>query len=310
MQELLLSLRMKIYNDSITLARSGLSSYKIAEILSSKYKIKVSRSTIYRWIKNHNKPDGAFNNFTFKKSKELSYVIGVLLGDGQIKIEPKQYHYRLRLRVKDREFAEEFARCLQIILEKKTPCKIYTEKDRTRGNRTRFVGEASSKILVRFLKRPWITLVQFAKPYTTDFLRGLFDSEGFTNISTTKQFPVGIGMANTNLLLLRVVQSILKDDFQIKSHINLSVKKGTKVKIWNLPYEARKDLYTLNIHKFNHVKKFQKEIGFTILRKKNKLHDAIVLKDKDLENVSDVWKANYAKIGREWVRIGNSGDWI
>jgi len=40
------------------------------------------------------------------------------------------------------------------------------------------------------------------------------------------------------------------------------------------------------------------------------LADALVLKDKDLSNAADIWKANYQKIGREWVKVKISGDRI
>jgi len=245
------------------------------------------------------------NRFHFAESRELSYVIGVILGDGQIKIELKNYAYRVRLRVKDKEFAEKFAECMQKILKTKKANKIFTELDRTRGYRRRFVASVGSKEFVEFLKSNKEDLSNLAEKYPADFLRGLFDSEGFTSISPNMQFQIGIGMANTNLILLRKVKNILQKEFGIKSHITVSMKKNEEVKIWNKIYHANKNVYCLAIHKYEHIKKFSQLIRFTIYRKQEKLEEAILLKHN--RKASKIWKQNYMKIGREWVKKIDSG---
>ena len=251
--------------------------------------------------------DKRFNKFVFKRSKELSYVIGALLGDGQIKVEKNHYQYKVRLRVKDKEFAEKFAVCMQKILQQKVPNKIFTELDRTRGNRRRFVASVSSKIFVKFLIRNKNNLLQFVRPYSKDFLQGFFDSEGFTGISTFGNFGVKVGLANTNLSLLKKINKILEEDFDIKSCIRMTMSKGTKVKIWGSSYECRKNVYQLMINKNEDVEKFCKRIGFNILRKQEKLKEALILRKMNLANASKIWKQNYMKIGREWVKRVDSG---
>jgi len=61
-----------------------------------------------RWIKGITKPAGV-SQVNIEPSPHFSYFLGALLGDGNIRKVEKSYKYEIRLRVKDREFAEKFA---------------------------------------------------------------------------------------------------------------------------------------------------------------------------------------------------------
>ena len=56
------------------------------------------------------KPLGRVNEFDQTASVELAYVIGVVLSDGNI--NSRKYDREILLSVTDREYAEEFGRCL------------------------------------------------------------------------------------------------------------------------------------------------------------------------------------------------------
>ncbi len=74
----------------------------------------IPRSTLINW-KHGQKPWQA--KWTPKPTKELAYIIGVLMGDGTAVKHGS--HYELRLVVRDREFAEEFNKMVAKLLNRK-----------------------------------------------------------------------------------------------------------------------------------------------------------------------------------------------
>jgi len=305
-----LDLRIKIYKISRKLKFEGLTYKEISDILSIEFGIKIPRDTTYRWVKYRNKPDGTFNKFISKPSQELSYVIGVFLGDGCLRTQADNYEYAIRLKVKDKEFAEEFSRALAKILNKGKPYSVGKENDFTRGNRIRYRAQASSKLLSNFLSKPLGNLLFYVNPFYVEFLRGLFDSDGFTAISAKEKFNVGIGLVGTDLKILKFVRQILKENFEITCNISPTIKPDRKVIIWGKVYTAKKTVYSLMINKFEDVIKFYKNVGFSIKRKQEKIKDAIDLKQKFAsEEAVKKWRQIYTKSEREWVKINpDSGD--
>lgn len=247
--------------------------------------------------------------FSPKPSPELSYTIGVFLGDGCVKIQPKGYRYIVKLKVKDKEFVEEFSRILSKLLDKSKPYAVWQESDFTRGNRFRYATQANSKLLVNFLSKSLDNLLLYIKPFYSEFLRGLFDSDGYTIICAKKKFTVKIGLVNSNLKLLKYVKKILKNEFGIYSLIK-SCNQKNKIKIiWNRTYVAKKEVYNLTIPNFFNVIKFIEEIKFSIERKQEKMLDAIFLKQNfNPEEAVTKWEESYMKIGREWIKRTDSGD--
>lgn len=64
------------------------------------------KQTLYYW--KHGKRRSPMTRWNPEPSNELVYIIGVLHGDGYIKII-HHYNYDIELRVKDLKFAEEFS---------------------------------------------------------------------------------------------------------------------------------------------------------------------------------------------------------
>ena len=72
----------------------------------------------------------------------------------------------------------------------------------------------------------------------------------------------------------RNVLEFCKDQLEtlkIHSTIYLAKKKGTKVLIRGAEYHYNNDLYRISIHRRASVARFAKEVGFSILRKQEKL---------------------------------------
>lgn len=74
------------------------------------------------------------NSVRLEPSLKLAYVIGVMFGDGSVSFRKsgRSYKYRIRLKVVDREFAEEFKRCLEALGLKPS---LRLERDRSRCDR-------------------------------------------------------------------------------------------------------------------------------------------------------------------------------
>lgn len=178
-------------------------------------------------------------------SPEKAYILGVLCGDGCINNKMAKLEIR-----KDKEFIEEFANCLKEVygLEFKP---YYYEK------RNSFIVYAASEIVCKDLlgygkfgtfewNIPKEVLISNEK-IKTNFLRGMFDSEGSVNKSV-------ITMASANLKGLNSIKRMLK-----------------KVGIMNTITTRGKYSY-LYICGREKLKTFKEKIGFTIKRKQERLN--------------------------------------
>jgi len=254
----------KAIEEARALRQKGLSYSEIARILRAKG-VKVSRVTVMRWCKGLHDPRNRLNSVKLDPSPELAYVIGVIFGDGSVSFKKRDYKYRIRLKVVDREFAEEFKRCLEALGLKPS---LRLERDRTRCDR--WCVEANSRILYEFLTQPKERLFEVAKEYPAEFLRGFFDSEGTVYINPKDPRIARVRASNYDLELLEFMKALLLD-LGIYSTIYITKKKGDRSNIRGKIYRYRKDFYTIDISRKDSVKKFAINVGFTIKRKQNEL---------------------------------------
>lgn len=295
-------IKFELYLKSIQLYKEGTSTRQIQRLLFSQFGINVRINTIYRWVTSRNRPDGLIRTFVAHPSRELSYLIGVLLGDGCTTLG-SNYKYIFKLKVKDLDFAEEFSKNISKLLNRDKLYPVHKEKDTTRGNRIRFAVEVSNRLLYEFLESPVEKLLVYASFYPSEFLKGLFDSDGFTSISAKNDFNVGLGLASAEEPILVFVKKLLQDKFQISSRISKSMSKGENVIIWGKNYTANKDVFVLTVNKIDDVKAFVSKIGFSLERKQGKLKYALFLKENFNEaNAAEKWKELYIKNGREWIK--------
>jgi intein-encoded DNA endonuclease-like protein len=263
-------LRIKLYDD-VALRRGGLTYKGIIEEIYRRYGVRLSKSHISYWLRGVHSPYNGRRIPSLEllePSEELAYMIGVVLGDG--------YAYRKRRAIKgyrdvvvglkamDREFVEEFAKCLAKVLGRKQI------RPRFRDDVGKYVVEVGSKTLYELLKKP-VDLdrlkkyIEHCKRCVAAFLRGFADSEGSVN----KRGYICI--YNTDQRLLIYVKELLRR-LGIESTGPTLNQRGT---IINDPrmgkkYTHNKDCHRLHIRASSNMS-FYRYVGFTIRRKQMRL---------------------------------------
>ncbi len=260
-------LDLKLYNETLHLLRNSYGYKKIAQILSERYSVKVSPSTIYKWILNLNSPLGRYNFPAV--SPDLSYVIGAWLGDGTLAFRKSKQEYIIKLLVKDYEFANEWGKRLSHALQRSRPYKPVWDK----ANK-RWCVKGYSKILyviLRETRRNLSIVEEIVSYYPAEAIRGFFDAEG----SITNNPPIIIA-CNTRLDIIRLFQRLLSK-ISIKSNISqryrdliMECPKTGKIYLRNTNV-----IYCLKITHINEIMKYFNMVGFTIKRKQYKLESII-----------------------------------
>jgi len=188
---------------------------------------------------------------------ELSYVLGVCYGDGSKICEssPTQTgrKYRIRLNVRDRSFAEEFARCLsEVIGRDEIPV---TERTIGGGGTKGYRARACCKILYQFIKKSLQEHKKIVEKNPAPFIRGFFDSEGSVDSNR-------IRVVNSNRKILKYVRELLTHHFSISSHIWSEEQMG----------KGDKTRFVLQVKAQDSLDKFWKKIG---LANREKMLDGI-----------------------------------
>jgi len=179
-------------------------------------------------------------------SEELAYVIGVALGDGYAYRRGRAIKgYRdvvVGLKARDREFVEEFARCLAKVLGRRPIRPRYVKSS------GRYVVEAESKTLYELLKKP-VDLerlkkyIEHCERCMAALLRGFADSEGSVN----KRGYIFI--LNTDLRLLTYVKELLRRLGIESTGPIIHVRRGTIINDpeRGMKYSRNKDCHRLHI---------------------------------------------------------------
>lgn len=249
------------------LRKHNLSYSQIVQRVKAEKDVKISKATVIRWCKGTHSPFNRIKCLNLEHSPALSYIIGVYFGDGSITLD-KNYKYKIKLKVADREFAEAFRDALKSIGANPI---LGFEKNITRSSR--WYVEATSKDLFMFLKQPEEKLFKVAKEYPREFLRGFFDSEGSVVWYEPRKSLV-ISASNYDVDILNFCKELLQE-LGIYSKIYLTKRQGMPIVIRGERYYYNNNLYELRILRRKSVLKFYEEIGFIIFRKRQKLESTL-----------------------------------
>ncbi len=254
--------QISLYKHAITLRKErGWGKQRIAKALG------LSNDTVKGWIYRGYSTLNKFNNFDSKPSYELGYVIGSVLGDGNLYFDKTcgtRGGYLIRLKVKDLDFINEFNKCVCIILNKKKPYAVAPQK------KGLYIVKCSCKNMYEFLNQP-LTNQKSTIEGTTEsiigFIRGFFDAEGgcyYAN-KIVKSYPK-VRCYNTDIELLEYVKHLLSN-FDIYSAERTLYIQGQ--------YGNRKALHELEICRHNDIIKYHTHIGFSIKRKQERLEEIV-----------------------------------
>lgn len=269
------SYRMEDYEKVLNLRKQGHSYNEISDIAD------VGRTTCIKWVKTDRKPRSNYAKRRSKNPREdfkeldknLAYIYGVLTGDGYI--EKTDRTYRLGLSVTDEDFAENFREKLNnwsgmnASVSRREIKHNHTTKygDPIRCETEYIETRLASKVLVKFLKKKsefktehWKVpqdIKESSENMKAKFLRGLFDSEGFSTFSgRTKRIEIEM----KNKPGLKEIQDLLKD-LEISSYLN----QGSEQRL--------KNTYALRTHDADSIKNFENKINFSIERKRSSLNE-------------------------------------
>jgi len=145
-------------------------------------------------------------------SPSLSYVLGVLSGDGFI----QKSGYRIALCCREKCFAESF----RIALEKigLHPSKIY------RDSRGYFRVQAFSKIFCDwYFKLDYSEIRKIVSKYPLEYIRGFYESEGSIRRKPLRH-TYELRMTNTNFDTISTIAHFL-DELGLAYHINKRTRK-------------------------------------------------------------------------------------
>lgn len=252
--------REKLYHLVLALRREGLSYNQIIRKIEIEHGVRLRKSHLSGWINGKHEPFGSVRPFAATPRRELAYVIGVKMGDASMSVN-RSYSYMIKLRVIDKEFAEEFAMCLSVILGRDPPRVKWNEKTHA------WHTQLSSILLQKFLREALPRLrkvIEHCNDCVSAFLRGFFDSEGSV-------YRTQLRVANTNKIVLLYVRHLLESRFGIEvGGPYLSSRGGRLVIIKGKQYHANKDCFVLAVATSS-IPSYQSSIGFTIIRKAKRL---------------------------------------
>jgi len=131
-------------------------------------------------------------------SKELSYIIGTILGDGWV--TKHNYNYVIGLSVTNKVFADEFSKALRVIgLNPNTTIERLNKKNI--NWKDRYVVRANSKVFFEWYKKLGMKDIEkISKKYKPEFIRGFYDSDGSLQHRTINSWRVALYNSNRELI--------------------------------------------------------------------------------------------------------------
>lgn len=138
-------------------------------------------------------------------SVSLSYLLGVLKGDGYVS-KTKDGYYKIGLSATSKLFVENFAENLREIGLKPYPIHLYTNP--THNSRQYCVITKSVNFFKWYKNQTFRDIERIISGYEVDFIRGFYESEGTYCVTSSGQKI--ISLYNTNFSLLKLVRKILK----------------------------------------------------------------------------------------------------
>ncbi len=254
--------RKELYDLVISLRHSGLTYSQIIHKVLEERGVQIRKSHVSDWVNGKHKPYGSTHEFEPIPTPELAYVVGVTKGDGSISVQ--KWSYRIRLRVIDKEFIEEFDRCASAVVGSRRHSVKWLPK------KGLWSVQVSSVLLYRFLSQRLSRLkkvISHCRRCAAAFLRGFFDSEGSMSGRS-------LTVSNTNIQVLRLVKNLMQSLKIQTTGPRLSRRGGRTVIIKGKQYRANKNQYVLYVRAMS-LQRYARKVGFAVKRKQEALSLAL-----------------------------------
>ncbi|MCW4016757.1 MAG: hypothetical protein NWF06_10340 [Candidatus Bathyarchaeota archaeon] len=228
---------------------------------------------------------------TFSPTPELSYVLGVIEGDGFVytckvkrrsSSQPPYEQNIVELIVKDKEFAEEFSEAVKATINTKTRM-TKTKRKSDWGTGEYYVVRTYSSPFVKWYKaltKQQLTthIEKSGKKGIASFIRGFFDSDGtayFKRNPVTKISP-DTGITLHTSAMQRQIKIVKSDKQKILMLQHLLKNLNITTTITMTDYNGkRKNMYQIRIIRAESQVKFCKQIGSSIPRKAQTLKNIL-----------------------------------
>lgn len=197
----------------------------------------------------------AFNGGETKHLDDLSYVLGVMIGDACLYRSPithyrtskPSYNWTIELHVRDLEFAQKFSERLSHVLkrpESRRPTTLVSSRTDIRRSGMHRVCKRSQSFGDWYTGLSPEEFATHALRHPADFLAGLYDSEG--NLSMRKDGSINeirilTASESTRDLAVRAL-----DMLGVGGKWRLFRKAGTPVRIAGQPAHSGKDLFVVS----------------------------------------------------------------
>lgn len=276
---------------------------ELRDLLSRRFPRLPSKITIDRWLGGKTAPMTSTIMFEASPSEELSFFLGAWLGDGWS--DESDGGKRLLLKVRTREFAEEFATSATTILKKKEP---YLARRILEENGTWYQVKVTSVLLYELVNRPFAELIRFIDSHPRGFLRGFFTAEGNPSVSISgdsggQALDVTVCVSNTEISYLECAMKMMKRLGYHPTKITRGGKPGVERTIGTHNFVTATTEWQFRIARIAEVESFLAQIGFADVSKQEKAATAVrLIKRLGARSASSEWPKLYSKVGRKWVR--------
>lgn len=196
-------------------------------------------------------------------SSVFAYVLGVVYGDGYVRVRKSKYRTggEIVLKVKERNFSLNFKKCLEQWSKRKA--KLKKEKDGRYG--VYLYSKPHAEQIQRFKMG---SIINLKYNFQNSFLRGLFDSDGGIvgkNLKHRNKAKRWLHFYNNNKNLIRLIKLIFNER-RLKYSIKSRIHSG---------FGSKKIQYEIKIYSLKDINYFYKNIGFSIPRKQKLLKQVV-----------------------------------
>lgn len=198
-------------------------------------------------------------------SEDVSYILGVLEGDGfTLKFEERNESI-IRLQVNDYPFAKSFSKSLKNI--GLNPSILNTEKYGNTSTKWR-VSAYSQKFLDWYNSISILNFLNKSKEVENNFMeffRGFYESDGTLSIQPEKSY-FQLFITNSNKKILEKIKNLM-----LKIGYNFTLNKKTKRneirEINGRKIKFKKPVYRLTLHRRKEIEKLLSKLNVSIPRK-------------------------------------------